>query len=106
VSDLGAVAMYSGVTAGVNAVSNIHKGKDPVPGLIASGVLFGLFAIVGSAWRWDVVKALAGVMLLAAILINGVPVFNALGKFVNSFTVQPRTVITTPAPRPGGRHGG
>jgi membrane associated rhomboid family serine protease len=109
-SDLGTVALYSGVTAGINAVSNIHKGKDPVPGLIASGALFGLFAIAGSAWRWDVVKALAAVMLLGAILINGVAVFNSIGKFVNSYTIQPRTVITpTPTvnrPPSGGGGGG
>jgi len=94
-SDLGTLTLYVGTTAGINAVSKISKEADPVPGLIASGLLFGLFAVVGSMWRYDVVKAIAAVMLLAAILINGIPFFQSLGKLANGLTTGVRTVVPT-----------
>lgn len=102
-SDLGTLTLYVGSTAGINAVSKISKGADPVPGLIASGLLFGLFAVVGSMWRFDIVKAVAGVMLLAAILINGVPFFQSLGAVANGLATGTATVIPKGKREPAGQ---
>lgn len=98
-SDLGTLALYSASTAGINAAAKVSKGGDPVPGLVAAGLLFGLFAVIGSMWRYDIVKAIAGVMLLAAILGNGVAFFQSLGKIVTSAQSGARTVIPSPTTR-------
>ena len=81
-NDVAQLGLYVGVAAGINAVSQIQKKADPAPGLIASGILFGLFSIVGSLWRFDLVKAIAAVMLLGSILIQGAGVFNSLSQIV------------------------
>lgn len=92
-SDLSTLAMYMGSTAGINAVAKIQKGGDPVPGMIASGLLFGVFAVVGSLWRMDIFKAIAAVMLLAAVLTGGVAFFGALGKLASGLQSGAKTPV-------------
>lgn len=103
-SDLASVTLFVGTSAGINAVNKVSKQADPVPGLIASFTLFAVFAIIGSIWRWDVVKAIAAVMLLSTVLFQGVPLFNTLSKFVSALNSNVRTAVpVTPSGGSGGR---
>lgn len=95
-SDLGTLTLYMAGSAGINAVSKVSKQEDPTPGLIASGMLFGIFAIVGAMWRYDVVKAIAGLMLLSAILVQGAQFFKTLSKLAGSIQTGTRTAIPVP----------
>jgi len=103
-ADLGDLALYVGSSAAINAVSKVSKREDPVPGLIASGILFGLFAIIGSLWRFDVVKAIAAVMLLAAILTNGVKFIQSLSSIASLAQSGVRTAVPV-NPSKGGTNG-
>lgn len=68
------LALVVGSATLVNTVYAIQKQGDPVPPLVASGVLYaGLTALGGLTGRFDLAIAFAWVFLLASLVTRGIP---------------------------------
>ncbi len=83
-ADVSNLALASFATIAVNTVYNIQGGKEPVTPIVAGGITFALLTFVASAWRYDIVVALAYVMFLAALLKRGGPIIKGLQALTNS----------------------
>lgn len=70
------LALITMVTAAINTANAAKEGKDIVTPLIASGVGYVALSITGQLWRWDLVNAIAGVILVGAIINRGLPLIN------------------------------
>jgi hypothetical protein len=82
---------------GTNAKGGAKPGTDVkiILGGTVAAILLSLIAETGQAPA-DFAKGLAGVALLASVLTNGTPVFNAIDKNVSTPAV---TGTTTPSPQ-------
>lgn len=71
-------------TIAINTTYNIQGGKEPITPIVAGGITFAILTFVASAWRYDVVVALAYVMFLAALLKRGGPIIKGLQDLTGS----------------------
>lgn len=74
--DVGQLAIISAATIAINTANAAKEGKDIVTPIIAGGVAFAGLSFVGQLWRWDLVNAIAGVFLLAALINRGLPLIS------------------------------
>lgn len=68
------LSLVVGSAALINTVYSIQNKRDPVPPLVASGVMFAGLATVGAlSGRYDLAIAFAWVFLLASLVTRGIP---------------------------------
>lgn len=72
--DVSHLALVSGVTVAINAVSAINRGKEPIVSIVGGGVAFvGLAVFGGLTGRMELATAVAYVFLIAALVLRGLP---------------------------------
>lgn len=84
--DLGRLMLYVALGAAFNIVPAVQKGRDASPIVIGNIFLFVALAMLGSIWRYDVARMLAGIYLLSSFLLRGVPFVTGAITALTSFT--------------------
>lgn len=112
-NDVTQLGLVVGTAAFINVTYTVQKGRDPVPPLVASGIMFSGLAVFGQlANRFELAIAFAWVFLIASLISRGIPMLQSATAVV---TAKPPTnsansgsTISGPSngANPGGGGGG
>lgn len=84
-SDVTQLTLVVGSAALINSVANVKENRDPVPPIVASGVMLGSLALFGELTRrFDLAIALAYVFLIASIVMRGIPLIRTTTSIARS----------------------
>lgn len=85
-SEISKIALLVTLAAVMNILPQLAKKKDVVPTLLANLVLFLILSVTGSLWRYDVVKGLAVLYLVASFIAQGIPFTNSVLALIGGFS--------------------
>ena len=89
-SDVGKIAGLLGAATALNTSYQIGKHIDPVPSIVAAGILFALLAGFGSAagaGGLRIAKLFAGLILFSVFIGRGYYLFSSTQKLLGGLTV-------------------
>lgn len=88
-NDVTQLGLVVGTAAFINVTYSVQRNRDPVPPLVASGIMYGGLAVFGQlSNRFELAIAFAWVFLIASLISRGIPMLQSATAAV---TAKPPT---------------